>query len=64
MKLLVFGAAWSQYFHVIGEARKIGAEVLAATSSEKNIDQDLEKLHVIMTLMEDWVGSNKMAFVD
>ena len=64
MKILVFGAARSQQFHVIGEARKKGAEVLAATSSEKNIDQALGKLPVKMTLMEDWVRNNKMAFVD
>lgn len=39
MKILVFGAAGSQQFHVIGEAKKKGAEVLAATSSEKNMAQ-------------------------
>lgn len=37
MKILVFGAAGSQQYHVIGEAKKKGAEVLAATSSEKNM---------------------------
>jgi uncharacterized protein YbjT (DUF2867 family) len=37
MKILVFGATGSQQFHIIGEAKKKGAEVLAATSSEKNV---------------------------
>lgn len=37
MKILVFGAAGSQQYHVIGEAKEKGAEVLAATSSEKNM---------------------------
>ncbi len=64
MKILVFGAAGSRQFHVIGEARKKGAEVLAVTSSEQNMDQALEKLPLKMTLVEDWVKSNKMAFVD
>ncbi len=64
MKILVFGAAVSQQFHVIGEARKKGAEVLAATSSERNMDKVLKKLPVKMTLLEDWVISNKMTFVD
>ncbi len=34
MKILVFGATGSQQFNIIGEARKKGAEVIAATSSE------------------------------
>jgi len=29
-----------------------------------DMDKVLEKLQVKMTLMEDWVRSNKMAFVD
>ncbi|SER88511.1 SDR family oxidoreductase [Pedobacter rhizosphaerae] len=33
MKILVFGATGSQQFNVIGEAKKKGAEVIAATSS-------------------------------
>lgn len=36
MKILVFGATGSQQFNVIGEATKKGAEVIAATSSEKS----------------------------
>lgn len=36
MRVLVFGATGSQQFHVIGEAKKKGAEVYAVTSSEKN----------------------------
>lgn len=36
MKILVFGAMGSQQFHVIGEAKKKGAEVYATTSSKKN----------------------------
>jgi len=39
MKILVFGATGSQQFHVIGEAKKKGADVYATTSSEKNIDK-------------------------
>lgn len=39
MKILVFGAAGSQQFNVIGEAKKKGAEVIAAASSEKNFDK-------------------------
>ncbi|MGK9118308.1 SDR family oxidoreductase [Olivibacter jilunii] len=39
MKILVFGAAGSQQFNVIGEAVKKGAEVIAATSSEKSVDK-------------------------
>ena len=39
MKVLVFGATGSQQFNVIGEAKKKGAEVYAATSSEKNFDK-------------------------
>jgi uncharacterized protein YbjT (DUF2867 family) len=39
MKVLVFGATGSQQFHVIGEAKKKGAEVYAVTSSEKNFDK-------------------------
>lgn len=34
MKILVFGATGSQQFNVIGEAKRKGAEVIAATSSE------------------------------
>ncbi len=37
MKILVFGAMGSQQFHVIGEAKKKGAEVYATTSSKKNL---------------------------
>ncbi|MCI9845544.1 SDR family oxidoreductase [Flavobacterium pectinovorum] len=36
MKVLVFGATGSQQFHVIEEAKNKGAEVYAATSSEKS----------------------------
>lgn len=39
MKILVFGATGSQQFNVIGEANKKGAEVIAATSSEKSFDK-------------------------
>lgn len=39
MKVLVFGATGSQQFHVIGEAKKKGAEVYAVTSSDKNFDK-------------------------
>jgi len=39
MKILVFGATGSQQFHVIGEAKKKGAEVLAVTSSEKSFEK-------------------------
>jgi uncharacterized protein YbjT (DUF2867 family) len=39
MKILVFGANGSQQFNVIGEAKKKGAEVIAATSSEKSFEK-------------------------
>ncbi|MEB2777354.1 NmrA family NAD(P)-binding protein [Algoriphagus sp. D3-2-R+10] len=39
MKILVFGATGSQQFNVIGEATKKGAEVIAATSSEKSFEK-------------------------
>ena len=39
MKILVFGATGSQQFHVIGEAKKKGAEVIAATSSENSFQK-------------------------
>jgi len=39
MKVLVFGATGSQQFNVIGEAKKKGAEVIAATSSEKSFEK-------------------------
>lgn len=39
MKILVFGANGSQQFNVIGEARKKGAEVIAATSSERSFEK-------------------------
>lgn len=39
MKILVFGATGSQQFHIIGEAKKKGAEVIAATSSEKSFEK-------------------------
>lgn len=39
MKILVFGASGSQQFNVIGEAKKKGAEVIAAASSEKNFEK-------------------------
>lgn len=39
MKILVFGATGSQQFHVIDEAKKKGAEVYAATSSEKSFNK-------------------------
>ena len=39
MKILVFGATGSQQFNVIGEAKKKGAEVIAATSSENSFEK-------------------------
>jgi uncharacterized protein YbjT (DUF2867 family) len=39
MKILVFGATGSQQFNVIGEAKNKGAEVIAATSSEKSFEK-------------------------
>lgn len=39
MKILVFGATGSQQFNVIGEARKKGAEIIAATSSEASFEK-------------------------
>lgn len=39
MKILVFGATGSQQFNVIGEAKKKGAEVIAATSSERSFEK-------------------------
>ncbi len=39
MKILVFGATGSQQFNVIPEGIKKGAEVIAATSSEKSFDK-------------------------
>ncbi|MNF35668.1 NAD(P)H azoreductase [compost metagenome] len=39
MKILVFGASGSQQFHVIAEAKKKGAIVIAATSSEKSFEK-------------------------
>lgn len=39
MKILVFGANGSQQFNVIGEAKKKGAEVVAATSSEASFEK-------------------------
>lgn len=39
MKILVFGATGSQQFNVISEAKKKGAEVVAATSSEKSFEK-------------------------
>ncbi|MNS32631.1 NAD(P)H azoreductase [compost metagenome] len=39
MKILVFGASGSQQFHVIAEAKKKGAKVIAATSSEKSFEK-------------------------
>lgn len=39
MKVLVFGATGSQQFNVISESIKKGAEVIAATSSEKSFDK-------------------------
>lgn len=39
MKILVFGATGSQQFHVIGEAKKKGAEVIAVTSSAKSFEK-------------------------
>ncbi|MEG1020667.1 MAG: NmrA family NAD(P)-binding protein [Myroides sp.] len=38
MRILVFGATGSQQFSVIGEAKKKGAEVIAATSSENSFE--------------------------
>lgn len=39
MNILVFGATGSQQFNVIEEAKKKGAEVIAATSSEKSFEK-------------------------
>lgn len=39
MKILVFGATGSQQFNVIGEGKKKGAEVIAATSSEDSFEK-------------------------
>lgn len=39
MKILVFGATGSQQFHIIGEAKKKGAEVMAVTSSENSFEK-------------------------
>lgn len=39
MKILVFGATGSQQFNVIGEAKKKGAEVIAATSSATSFEK-------------------------
>lgn len=39
MKVLVFGATGSQQFNVISEGIKKGAEIVAATSSEKSFDK-------------------------
>lgn len=39
MKILVFGATGSQQFNVISEGVKKGAEVIAATSSEKSFEK-------------------------
>jgi len=39
MKILVFGATGSQQFNIIGEAKKKGAEVIAATSSENSFEK-------------------------
>ena len=39
MKILVFGATGSQQFNVIREARKKGAEIIAATSSETSFEK-------------------------
>lgn len=39
MKILVFGATGSQQFNVIGEAKKKGADVIAATSSANSFEK-------------------------
>lgn len=39
MKILVFGATGSQQFNIIGEAKKKGADVIAATSSENSFEK-------------------------
>ncbi|MNK34133.1 NAD(P)H azoreductase [compost metagenome] len=39
MKILVFGATGSQQFNIIAEARKKGADVIAATSSESSFEK-------------------------
>lgn len=39
MEILVFGATGSQQFNVIGEAKKKGAKVIAASSSEKSFEK-------------------------
>lgn len=39
MRILVFGATGSQQFNVIGEAKKKGAEVIAASSSENSFEK-------------------------
>ncbi len=42
MKVLVFGATGSQQFHVIGAAKRKGAEVYATTNSEANFSRLVE----------------------
>nr|WP_294861962.1 NmrA family NAD(P)-binding protein [uncultured Fluviicola sp.] len=39
MKILVFGANGSQQFNVISESKKKGAEIIAASSSEKSFEK-------------------------
>lgn len=39
MRILVFGATGSQQFHVIAESKKKGADVIAATSTDKNFEK-------------------------
>ncbi|MGO1245511.1 MAG: SDR family oxidoreductase [Sphingobacterium sp.] len=39
MRILVFGATGSQQFGILGEAKKKGAEVIAATSSENSFEK-------------------------
>lgn len=39
MKILVFGATGSQQFNIIAEATKKGAEVIAATSTQKSFEK-------------------------
>jgi len=39
MRILVFGATGSQQFHVIAESKKKGADVIAATSTDKGFEK-------------------------
>ncbi|CAD0002369.1 SDR family oxidoreductase [Flavobacterium salmonis] len=71
MKILVFGATGSQQFNVIGEAKKKGAEVIAATSSERSFEKlaqagatpVLANLDSAAKMMEITKGVDAIAFM-